>query len=205
MSTELEAIKVKRRSGTESFHIGGQVTGFDLFSFWRWSASDLTSNAMRGALAEYIVACDLGVADGLRVEWDAFDLVTRGGIKVEVKSAAYLQSWKQSAPSRICFDIRPTYGWDAATNTTGAERRRQADVYVFCLLAHLDKATLDPMDLGHWEFYVLPSRALDEKVPNQKTISLSGLLRLEPSKTAFGGIGETILSWRKRLSTQETK
>jgi hypothetical protein len=157
-----------------------------------WLASDLVDNALRGVLAEYIVACDLGVSGGVRTEWDAYDLRTSEEIKIEVKSAAYLQSWKQSAPSRICFDVRPTYGWDAATNTTSLERKRQADVYVFCLLAHSDKATLDPLDFSQWEFYVLPARLLDERLPTQKIISLAGLLRLAPVKAEFGKIGSTI-------------
>jgi hypothetical protein len=148
-------------------------------------------NALRGALAEYLVACDLGIADGTRPGWNAYDLITPEGIKVEVKSAAYLQSWQQSAHSKVCFDIRPTFGWDAATNTYGAERKRQADVYVFCLLAHKDKPSLDPLDLSQWEFYVLTSKALDERLPTQKTISLAGLLRL-----CSGRVGDCPQAWR---------
>jgi hypothetical protein len=192
MSSNFDAMKVARKTGKEQFHIQGRGAEFDLLGFWQWSASNLVSNALRGVLAEYIVASDLSVAHGVRTEWDAYDLKTPGGIKVEVKSAAYLQSWRQSAPSKICFDIRPTYGWDSATNTTSVERKRQADVYVFCLLAHPDKATLDPMDLAQWEFYVLSSKVLDEKLPNQKTVSLAGLLRLGPTKAGFGNISRTI-------------
>ena len=147
---------------------------------------------MRGALAEYIVACDLGIANSTRPGWNAYDLITPDGIKVEVKSAAYLQSWKQSAPSKICFDIRPTYGWDAATNTSGTERKRQADVYVFCLLFHTDKSTLDPLDLSQWEFYALPTRVLNNKMLTQRNISLAALLRLRPIKVEYGSIGITI-------------
>jgi len=159
---------------------------------WQWAFSNLASNALRGVLAEYIVACDLGVAGGTRTEWDAYDLKTPEGIKVEVKSAAYLQSWQQTAHSKVCFDIRPTLGWDATTNTYGTERKRQADVYVFCLLGHMDKPTLDPLDLSQWEFYVLPSHVLDARLPNQKTLGLAGLLRLGPVKAAFGDISRII-------------
>jgi hypothetical protein len=192
MSSQLERLDVKRKTGQELFHISSRPVGFNLLSFWQWSASNLASNALRGVLAEYIVACAIGVAGGVRTEWDAYDLRTLDGLKVEVKSAAYLQSWKQTTPSRICFDIRPTYGWDAATNTTSLERKRQADVYVFCLLAHSDKGTLDPMDLAQWEFFVLPPRVLDERMPTQKTISMAGLLRLGPVKVELRSIGRMI-------------
>jgi hypothetical protein len=131
-----------RRSGEESFAIGEPISGLRLLNFWRWYASDLVSNATRGVLAEFSVASALGVADGVRVEWDAFDIRTRTGIRVEVKSAAYCQSWQQNRLSDICFGIAPTLGWDASTNTSGSELARQSDVYVFCVLHHLGKATL---------------------------------------------------------------
>ncbi len=86
----------ERKTGDEPLHIDGQPLAANVLSFWQWSASDLISNTMRGRLAEYLVACALGVADGVRVEWDAYDLRTPSGIKVEVKSAAYVQSWRQA-------------------------------------------------------------------------------------------------------------
>jgi hypothetical protein len=87
----LDKLHVVRKTGAERFHANGCPFAFDVLGFWRWSSSDLVSNALRGVLAEYLVACDIGVADGTRMEWDAYDLKTPGGVKVEVKSAAYLQ------------------------------------------------------------------------------------------------------------------
>ncbi len=49
------------------------------------------------------------------------------------------------------------------------ERKRQADVYVFALLSHRDKATLDPLNVAQWEFYILPAAVLDIKVPQPRT------------------------------------
>jgi hypothetical protein len=50
------------------------------------------------------------------------------GIGVEVKSAAYVQSWEQTGPSVISFDIGPKTGWGAGTNTYAASPGRSADV-----------------------------------------------------------------------------
>lgn len=199
MGLNLEGLRIQHKTGDEPFRLDGCPIEFRLLNFWQWLASDLVDNALRGALAEYIVACDLGIADSTRPGWNAYDLITVEGIKVEVKSASYLQSWKQAAPSKICFDIRPTYGWDAATNTSGTERKRQAEVYVFCLLAHADKSTLDPLNLAQWEFYVLPSSVLDNRLPNQKTVSLAGLLRMGPVKVGFGNISSTIESLTNKM------
>lgn len=144
----LDQISIERKTGAEPLHNNGQKFPTTVLSFWQWSASDLINNAMRGRLAEYLVAFALGVADGVRVEWDAYDVTTSSGLKIEVKSAVYLQSWKQTRPSAITFSIRPTLGWNAETNTYGVERKRQADVYVFALLSHRDKTTLDPLNVA---------------------------------------------------------
>lgn len=86
-------------------------------SFWQWAYSDHLSNANRGVLAEYIVGMAVGATEKPRVEWDKYDLVTPGGVSIEVKSSAYLQSWNNPKPSTIVFDIAPRTWWDAATNT----------------------------------------------------------------------------------------
>ncbi len=176
------ALGVELKSGSEPFRNDGQPLTANLLDFWRWSASDLVSNATRGILAEYIVAQALGQVTGVRAEWDAYDLVTSAGLKVEVKSSAYLQSWFHEKLSAIGFGIRPTFAWASDTNELETERRRQAGVYVFCVLAHKNKATVDPLDLDQWVFYVVPSAVLDEQCPTQKHISLSGLLRLDASE-----------------------
>jgi len=36
----------------------------------------------------------------------------------------------------------------------------------------------------------LPTKVLDESVPNQKTIRLSSLLKIGPTKVGFEGLGE---------------
>jgi hypothetical protein len=193
MSDELGAVEVLRKTGDETFHHGGAPTNESLREFWRWSSSDLLSNAMRGVLAEYIVGLALGcVEGGTRREWDAADLVTPGNLRVEVKSAAYLQTWLQHRLSPISFRISPTNGWDAATNTISDERRRQADVYVFAVLTHQSKRTVDPLDLDQWEFHVLPTDRLNEAVPHQRTISLSRLLSLQPRTVLFDGLASAV-------------
>ena len=161
--TDLQAIKIKPKIGNESFSFEGQNLDFDLTDFWSWSQSDLLNNTLRGVLAEYIVRQDLMIKKSTRTEWDAYDLETENGIKIEIKSAAYLQSWKQSKLSQISFDIAPTKGWNAETNEYSTEIKRQSDFYVFCILHHKDKSTVDPTQLNQWSFYVLPTRILNEQ------------------------------------------
>jgi hypothetical protein len=178
-------LPASRKTGLEHFRCGRESLAFDLLGFWQWSASDLASNALRGRLAEFLVAQALGVAGGVRAEWDAYDLCSQYGITVEVKSAAYLQTWRQTAPSKISFDIAPTRGWDSTTNSTDVNARRHAVVYVFALLAHRDKETLDPMNVEQWVFFVLPTTVLDARLPSQKQLGLAGLLSLRPIECRF--------------------
>ena len=73
--------------------------------FWNWAYGDFISNAQRGILAEYIVAAATGATATKRIEWAAYDIETPTGQLIEVKSAGYLQSWKQAKDSVIRFDI----------------------------------------------------------------------------------------------------
>ncbi len=188
----LSAIETTRKSGDEPFEFNGSSLPINLLSFWQWSSSDIVGNAMRGILAEYIVASCVGVNSGIRTEWDAFDIETSEGIKVEVKSGAYIQSWEQKKYSTIQFSIRPTQGWDSKTNELSSEVRRQADVYVFCLLKHKDQFSINPLNLGQWIFYVLPTNTLNQFVGVQKTITLNSLKNLNPSKVNYGELHTSI-------------
>jgi hypothetical protein len=170
-----------RRTGEEPFRLGGRNLDFNLLTFWQWIASDLVSNTMRGVLAEFLIAKALGIGtDGIRDEWGACDLEHPSGIKIQVKSSAYVQSWAQKGPSFITFPVRKTRAWDSATGLEDPEPRRHADAYVFALLAHRDKATVDPFQLSQWRFYVLPTSVLNARTRSQHSITLRSLEALTP-------------------------
>ncbi|GAA2660520.1 hypothetical protein [Streptomyces lunalinharesii] len=187
----LGPLTIGRRNSSEPIRAHGETVG-RLGEFWSWACSDLANNTMRGVLAEYLVATALGAATGTRTEWDTVDIRTPEQWRVEVKSAAYLQSWAQSQLSEISFSIAPASGWDPQTGKTSTDVLRRSDVYVFCLLHHQDKQTLDPLDLDQWTFHVLPTRVLDERCPSQKTIRLSRLQRLSPLETDFTGLQRAV-------------
>jgi DDE superfamily endonuclease len=56
-------------------------------------------------------AHELNPVDGVREGWAAWDLTTPGGVWVEVKSAAYVQSWAQKELSRISFSTPRPLAW----------------------------------------------------------------------------------------------
>jgi hypothetical protein len=190
---ELARTQPIRRNGSESLHADGNSLGHTLLDFWRWSSSDLVSNAKRGVLAEFIVAHALGISlDGIRNEWDAFDLTTPEGITVEVKSAAFVQSWSQRRLSSIVFRTPKTRAWDAETNVQAPESRRQAQVYVFALLACKDKLSIDPLNVRQWRFFVLPTVVLDARTRSQHSITLRSLEALAGEAIAYESLQEAV-------------
>lgn len=190
--SDLGPIPVTRRTGQEPFHRSGVSIDHPLLDFWQWSASDVLGNTARGILAEYIVALDLGVAASVWSSWDPFDITARDGTKIEVKSAAFLQTWRQKEFSKILFGIAPTRAWNLDSGQFMKTKKRWSDVYVFCILTTKERDKIDPLDLDQWDFYVLPTSVLDRRVPDQKTIGLNSLSRLGATKTHFGEIGLNI-------------
>ena len=179
MAESLNRIIASAKTGREPLTQNNNRLNYSLLDFWRWSVSDILSNATRGRFAEFIVATATKIDIGkVRDEWGAYDLTTPEGIKIEVKSAAYLQSWNQKAVSKISFSIKLSRHWDAETNILSAELKRHADVYTFCLLKHEDKSTVDPLNLDHWEFYVLATAEVNGYKRSQHSITLASLRKL---------------------------
>lgn len=180
----LKEIKASPKNGNEHLTDNGQNTNYKLLDFWRWSVSDILSNATRGRFAEFIVGTAIGInPENLRDEWDAFDLTTDEGIKIEVKSAAYIQSWNQKSFSSISFSIKPARYWDAKTNMQSGEPKRHADLYDFCHLKHKDQNTINPLKMEQWDFYILPTFRLNNYKRSQSSITINSLKKLtEPRK-----------------------
>jgi hypothetical protein len=172
-----------------------ELVGSEVFSgtdatvtdFWRFSLGDLRMNSTRGYLAEFLVAQALGVK-AFRVEWDAYDLLF-GEIRVEVKSSAYLQSWKQPRLSTITFG-----GLQArmlkADNSYEPERTFNADVYVFCTQTCQSHDLYDPLDVSQWSFDVVSAGAVSAL--NQKSMGLSTVRKLSGGATEFSAVAAVV-------------
>lgn len=182
----------KYLQGDVGLHIVGDPLNFKLLDYWRWAHSDLLSNTERGVLAEYIVATAIGSVSNARKEWEPFDLQTRDGTKVEVKSAAYLQSWHQRNDTKIKFRIAPTKYWDSNEGVYMGPIRRQSDVYVFAVLANKNPKTIDPLDLSQWEFYVMATGKIDKTKSSQRTISMGVLEKMGARRSDYRGIERSI-------------
>ena len=187
---------MEQLNGNEPFTLHGSDTSIMLQDVWRWAYSDLLNNTHRGVLAEFLVHSALETKDVTRADWLPFDLTSPSGLRIEVKSSAYLQAWTpEDVFSQISFDIAKKFAWDGATYASMA--MRNSDLYVFCVFTARTR-DVSILDLDYWDFYVLPTSVLNEKVPEQKTITLSSLLKLEPAKTDFAGLPAAVARLGRR-------
>jgi hypothetical protein len=145
----------------------------------------------------------VGSEQPVRVEWDAYDVLAPGGIRVEVKTSGYLQSWHQTRLSDISFDIACKRSWYSDTNTYSSEVARSAHVYVFALHHHQEKATVDPLDLSQWIFYLLPATVLNERCATQRRIGLPSLMRMGAVAVAFEDLARQITIAAAGANTSE--
>jgi len=138
-------------TGDERFR-GAELS---LAGFWTWAFGDLAVNITRSRLAEFLVARSLRDPRPMREEWADYDVLTPDGVRIEVKSAAYLQRWRQWKPSVIRFSGFSGRSWDPHTGCFAEERSIRADVFVFAVQTCLEPAAYDPFDVGQWAFYVV--------------------------------------------------
>ncbi|WP_063767450.1 hypothetical protein [Streptomyces sp. NRRL S-1868] len=161
----------KPLSGAEAF---SHLNGVNVADFWRFALADLKTNNARGYLAEFLVHQAIG-STAHRVEWDSHDAETEDGLRIEVKTSAYLQAWEQPELSRITFNGLRSKRWNPRTGYAEKETYN-ADIYVFCHQTARTHEAYDPLDLTQWDFYVLPRDVLIAR--NQQSMSLSTVRKL---------------------------
>jgi hypothetical protein len=53
--------------------------------------------------------------------------------------------------------IGKKFAYDYKVQVFEKDPRRHSDIYVFACHHHMDKGTVDPLDLSQWTFYVVPT------------------------------------------------
>lgn len=166
----------RKLSGKEEFTFQSEKTGLTILDYWQWMYSDIFD--LQDTLAEYIVAKALGNEEPSNTgSWTLYDIAYRGK-RIEVKETSYYHSWQTDEEPKAktrTFGITKAYS-NYQDNTSVFER--QNDVYVFCLNTGENKADSNPLQLEHWEFYVIPTFIINGKYNEQKTISLSRIRKL---------------------------
>ena len=171
-----EENSAKLLNGNEKFRLNGRELDFSVLDFWSFQFSNLVD--ILGYVAEFLVAKALrkDLPDNCN-GWTVYDLNYRGK-RIEVKATSYWQSWKKShiISEQRNFSIRKTYV-DYQNNKS--EKARQNDIYIFCLDKGKDELSSNPLNLENWEFYVVPTKVINELFDNQKVLSLKKLKNIE--------------------------
>ena len=114
-----------------------------------------------------------------------------------MKSSAYLQTWEQKDFSKISFSIRAARSWNSITNEMAETPSRESDVYVFCLLKHKDQATLNPLNLEQWDFFVLSTLEINNYKRSNSSITLNSLRKLTEN-VSYDNLRDAIIREYKR-------
>lgn len=158
--------------------------------FRRWALTDLALNINRGRFAEWLVGQALGAIapDSYQIGWASYDLDYEDH-KIEVKSSARGQSWPQTRPSTVSWDIAPSrWRWDQLPDedegswTRLDPPQRVADVYVFCCYEPyplpdgpdgLDERNSGVINLENWWFWVASRETLDKRFGTNESVTRS--------------------------------
>jgi hypothetical protein len=78
--------------------------------------------------------------------------------------------------SDIDFDSKQVREeWDYDIDKRSNISKRHSDIYVFCHLKHKDQETIDPLKMEQWDFYVVATKEINDKLGKQGTLSLGTL------------------------------
>lgn len=164
--------------GNEPFTLNGQETDLTMLEYWRWHYSEIFD--LQDTIAEYIVGKALGFNEAQNVgHWTLFDMLYRG-CRIEVKETSYYHAWQKEGDKishvRVFGIPKANSEYDYPDEPNRFER--QNDIYVFCLNTGENRKDSNPLQLEHWEFYVVPTRVINEQCGDGKSVSLSRIRKM---------------------------
>lgn len=189
---------VYKLTGQESFHHTGDKR-FNVLEFWQYGFSNLNSNVLRGALAEFIVENALKDAKDISVRnpWGDYDVEAPNGKTVEVKCCSYLRDWDQKELSKVVWSGLKTKQlyWSSAVGAFPTKPPDyKSDIYVLALFKHQDPSTLDILNMDQWCFYVTSKEQLKEITKNGGSVTLQRLEKYDITSIGFIELADRIIS-----------
>lgn len=167
--------------GNEVFSYNGNETEMTMLEYWRWHFSEIFN--LQDTIAEYIVAKALGLTHAYNSgDWTLFDIEYRGA-RIEVKESSYMHAWQtDEEPKSKSRNFGITKAYEKYKDNTSS-LARQNDIYVFCLNTGNTREASNPLQLEHWEFYIVPTAVINEQCGDAKSISLSRLRKITNAVT----------------------
>ena len=195
MTADANAMRI-RPTPARPLEGGEMFAGLEasVIDFWRWALSDLRMNTIRPMVAEFLVAKAVGDERPVREAWGNFDVLAPEGIRIEVKSSGYCQSWAQRELSTINFGRLAARSWDAETGELSSEPEVRADVFVFAVQSCKDCSRYDPLDTSQWQFWVVA--ADDIRGYRWNTVGLRWVQKHARGSVSWSGLRDAILHAR---------
>lgn len=202
-------------NGNEPFTFETIPLAETVHDFWAWAMSRLLADGPRGDLAEFIVNTALGVDTTVAKRgWGECDIIY-DSVRIEIKCSSVLQAWDRPTESRPVFSISKTLNCDIKETQTGYEYigrdgsppQRRSEIYVFCLYAHSDRKTANPLSLDQWKFFIVPTPLINEKCGDRRSINLTGIAKLGVTASRFNeikpAIDSIISQYKAKKAAQE--
>ena len=181
---------MKLLTGKELFTDNGESIGLNVNDFWSFQFSNILHDP--DEIAEFLVAKALGQNMPFNKDhWTLYD-IDYNGKRIEVKETAYyhpINKEGQLSKRRVFGITKANSDYEEPNKENRFER--QNDVYVFCLLTGENEEDAWPLEVSHWQFYVVPTKVINRECGDQKTISLSRVQKLA-NPTDFKNLKEVI-------------
>ena len=167
--------------------------------FWEWAFGDLCDDDIKGIYAEWVVTKILSIPSARRVSWANSDIITPEGVRIEIKSSAYWQSWKlvnedgslkqiDSAQleniGRSSIRFSGLMAKDATGLNGSSKTGYKSDLYIFCFQHEENPSRWNALNLDQWEFFVFKVQQLQKFAG--KSVSLKKLREYQPALNAIG-------------------
>ena len=202
--------------GNETLISNGKTLRYTMTDFWRINLSEILLNMTRGSFAEFLVICAMEehgfhalgqIKNGIEAwDIDGPSIKTPDGermSRIEVKSSSSVQidtpDEKEPIslpPTQLKFSIRKAIDW--AHKERG--KCRNNDIYVFCHYKATRK-TDNMLDVGLWDFYVLPTWRIESNpsLERQSSISVYRLNKIGVKPVSFEMLYEAIVEGLKSI------
>lgn len=158
-------------TGNEKFIFDDKELDFGILDFWKYKYSNVWN--MQEYIAEFLIEKSLGLEKSHNTDsWTLYDINYRNK-RIEIKETSYYHLWNENgkiSKQRVFGITMANSSYENSLEENKFER--QNDLYVFCLNIGKTKDESNPMNIKNWEFYIVPTKIINNVCGNNKTISL---------------------------------
>ena len=171
-------------NGKEKFVSQNKELEFGMLEFWCSKFSNIYN--IQEYIAEFLVEQALGIEKSHNTEyWTLFDILYKD-YRIEIKETGYYHPWNENGKISEMRRFGITKANSKYENKdTNNIYERQNDIYVFCLNVGKTKETSNPLNIDNWEFYIVPTKTINEVCKNNKSIGLNKVQKIATKVNYF--------------------